>query len=587
MHTGRGAIAQGVASGAIGAGYGPYSYNPTAREGTFNNSSRFSAPASEVSSLTGGEQMPSTIAGNSSTVPPYAWDTKDPDLDDPLHNPDPMQDAALDSSFTFCSARGWANVGTLFVLVVGLVTLFAGYPIIHYFLTTSPAIVGFNLGGINVTGQVPSLPGLPSLIDPDTPSSALYRVGSDGSSYQLVFSDEFNTDGRTFWPGDDPFWEAENLHYWATGDLEWYYPSAVTTKGGQLVLTLTEQPINNLNFMSGMLTSWNKFCFTTGYIEVSVSMPGSPKAPGLWPAAWTMGNLGRAGYGGTTEGTWPYSYTACDVGTLPNQTDNGVPAAATTGSPSGGPLSFQPGQRLSACTCPGGDHPGPSVSVGRGVPEIDIFETQVDLSVFEGQVSQSSQIAPYDYQYQFNNQTPATTINDSAITQLNSYTGGVYQQALSAVTYIDSQNYGGQGYATYGFEWWSNPSNRASGYILWYSQGAQTWKITPASTGPDSTVQIGQRLIPEEPMYIIFNLGLSPSFQGQDFMHLTFPVSMYVDYVRVYQREGIKNGIGCSPPGYPTESYINAHLNAYTNANITTWAQAGYSFPSNKLVDTC
>lgn len=32
-----------------------------------------------------------------------------------------------------------------------------------------------------------------------------------------------------------------------------------------------------------MMTSWNKLCFTTGYIEVSVSMPGSPTAPGLWP----------------------------------------------------------------------------------------------------------------------------------------------------------------------------------------------------------------------------------------------------------------------------------------------------------------
>ena len=31
---------------------------------------------------------------------------------------------------------------------------------------------------------------------------------------QLVFSDEFNTDGRTFYPGDDPYWEAEDLHYW-------------------------------------------------------------------------------------------------------------------------------------------------------------------------------------------------------------------------------------------------------------------------------------------------------------------------------------------------------------------------------------
>jgi hypothetical protein len=36
-----------------------------------------------------------------------------------------------------------------------------------------------------------------------------------------------------------------------------------------------------------------------------------------------MGNLGRAGYGGTLEGLWPYSYNECDVGTLKNQTLDG------------------------------------------------------------------------------------------------------------------------------------------------------------------------------------------------------------------------------------------------------------------------
>jgi hypothetical protein len=38
----------------------------------------------------------------------------------------------------------------------------------------------------------------------------------------LVFSDEFNTDGRTFYPGDDPYWEAVDLHYWQTNNLEWF-----------------------------------------------------------------------------------------------------------------------------------------------------------------------------------------------------------------------------------------------------------------------------------------------------------------------------------------------------------------------------
>lgn len=311
-------------------------------------------------------------------------------------------------------------------------------------------------------------------------------------------------------------------------------------------------------------------------------MPGSPQAPGFWPGAWTMGNLGRAGYGGTTQGTWPYSYDTCDLGILPNQTNNGVPAAAATGGADGTPLSYQPGQRLSSCTCPGQDHPGPNVQTGRGVPEIDIFETQVDVTVFEGQVSQSFQTAPYNYQYQFTSTTPATTLQDSQ-TQLNSYKGGVYQQALSAVTYISSDNYNGNGFAKYGYEWWSNPGNRPEGYIQWYSEGQESWKITAASMGPDTTAEISSRLIPEEPMYIILNLGLAPSFQHQDFEHMQFPSEMYIDYVRVYQREGIQNGLTCDPPNRPTATYINNHLNAYTDPNITTWSQAGYNFPSNTL----
>jgi beta-glucan synthesis-associated protein KRE6 len=70
------------------------------------------------------------------------------------------------------------------------------------------------------------------------------------------------------------------------------------------VITLSEVSNHNLNFQSGefswqpildstlisnfpgMLTSWNKFCLTTGYIEVSVSLPGSVRAPGLWPGAY-------------------------------------------------------------------------------------------------------------------------------------------------------------------------------------------------------------------------------------------------------------------------------------------------------------
>ena len=263
----------------------------------YATNSRFSNVPSEISVGSTNEKLAGAAptAGTTATVQqyPYLWDTKDPDLDDALHNPDPVRDAALDRRCAPFSSRGWLNASALFFITAGLIVLFAGYPIVDHYIHQPPKTAGFNLGGVNGSGQVPQLTNFPQLIDPDTPSNVRSRTGIDGNSYSLVFSDEFTKDGRTFYPGDDPYWEAVDLHYWPTGDLEWYDPSTITTKGGKLVITMTETPNHDLNFMSGMLQSWNKFCFTTGYVEVSVSMPGSPNAPGLWPAAWTMGNLVR------------------------------------------------------------------------------------------------------------------------------------------------------------------------------------------------------------------------------------------------------------------------------------------------------
>jgi hypothetical protein len=54
------------------------------------------------------------------------------------------------------------------------------------------------------------------MIDLDTPQDVYTKPSyRDGSPMQLVFSDEFNIEGRTFYPGDDPYWEASDLYYWA------------------------------------------------------------------------------------------------------------------------------------------------------------------------------------------------------------------------------------------------------------------------------------------------------------------------------------------------------------------------------------
>lgn len=52
------------------------------------------------------------------------------------------------------------------------------------------------------------MPGNWGLIDSDTPREAYFKPSwVDNTPLQLMFSDEFNIDGRTFYPGDDPYWE--------------------------------------------------------------------------------------------------------------------------------------------------------------------------------------------------------------------------------------------------------------------------------------------------------------------------------------------------------------------------------------------
>lgn len=180
-----------------------------------------------------------------------------------------------------------------------------------------------------------------------------------------------------------------------------------------------------------MLQSWNKFCFTGGAFEVAASLPGSPKVSNFWPAVWMMGNLARAGYGSTSDGVWPYTYDACDVGTLKNQTNQGLPLISTTSGSAGygGELSYLPGQKLSACSCPGSNHPGPINAdgkfAGRGAPEIDLFEASL------GQVSQSAQWAPFNSFYSPLNATTAEIEYVGAGTYLNTYLGGIYQMVSS------------------------------------------------------------------------------------------------------------------------------------------------------------
>jgi len=68
--------------------------------------------------------------------------------------------------------------------------------------------------------------------------------------------------------------------------MEWYDPAAVTTSNGSLVITLSQKQTHGFNYQGGMIQTWNRFCFTGGYIEANVSLPGMADVAGLWPAIW-------------------------------------------------------------------------------------------------------------------------------------------------------------------------------------------------------------------------------------------------------------------------------------------------------------
>ncbi|KAG5368957.1 Beta-glucan synthesis-associated protein [Yarrowia sp. C11] len=515
----------------------------------------------------------SPFGGYPVSVFPINMDEKEGD--DYLHNPDPVLDQEMDKRCHKMDARGISSLIAFIALILGAIAVFIIVPALTYSGVTDRIEHPMVAQEVEVLSayRFPQLNFRQTLVDPDTPSEATTHTARDGSAWNLVFSDEFNLEGRTFYPKDDPFWTAVDLHYAATRDLEWYDPDAAITENGTLVLTLDAFKNHDLYYRSGMVQSWNKLCFTQGYIEISASLPGQGRNPGLWPGLWTMGNLGRPGYLSTTDGIWPYSYDSCDAGITPNQ-------SSTDG------ISFLPGQRLNMCTCKGEDHPNPGV--GRGAPEIDALEGSVDSKLHVGVASQSLQVAPFDIWYipDYN----FIEIHNASVTSMNTYAGGMFQQAISGITMLNNEWYetpseGSEDdttvFQTFGFEYLNDDDD---GYIQWHVGSDPTFTLHTFALGPNGNV--GRRPISKEPMSIIMNLGVSNSWTYIDWPSLTFPSKMRIDYVRIYQPAG-QESVTCDPKDFPTYDYIEKHRPAYDNANYTLWTDAGFNRPLNTLMDGC
>lgn len=117
----------------------------------------------------------------------------------------------------------------------------------------------------------------------------------DATDYNnLVFSDEFNTDGAP----DASKWGYDlGAGGWGNNESQYYTnsPNNVIVQGGNLKITAKAENISGSNYSSARLKSENKYEFTYGKIEVRAKLPSGG---GTWPAIWMLGQ-------NYATNTWP------------------------------------------------------------------------------------------------------------------------------------------------------------------------------------------------------------------------------------------------------------------------------------------
>lgn len=423
-------------------------------------------------------------------------------------------------------------------------------------------------------------------IDPDTkPQYYKAKSYTKDKDYELVFSDEFDIAGRSFHDGSDPKWTAINKDDYTNFALQYYNSSLVRTENGYLNISSIikdvefysspngKKTLNKKNYQSGMIQGWNKFCFTSGVLEISAQLPGHHDIGGLWPAMWLLGNLARATYVSSSNNIWPWSYDTCDT-------------------------ELQPQQFFSKCNKI--NHFNLHPSQGRGAPEIDMLEVMagkeklINTPINKPYYSTSLQIAPANKNYR----PTATELPDydqwynhgldyGENTSLNIFFYGMYLEgtskeksyradAISANTNLTESHFTSQ--HVYRLEWETGPE----GFLEWYLDDKFVFRIE------SSTLNLTGALMPEEPMYLLINTAISytwgfpePCPEGcpcscfdcrlaecacgipNNFCQ-NFPAYFLVDYIRLYQDKSNPNHtIGCSTQNHPTKKFIDAHPYMY------------------------
>ncbi len=153
------------------------------------------------------------------------------------------------------------------------------------------------------------------LVDKIGFGAKIYPISKDAvfrekTNYQLVWSDEFNTEGKP----DSSKWDFEH-GFVRNRENQWYQQENANCQNGNLVITAKKTHYPNPNYVaesanwktdrefidytSASLKQKKKFAFKYGRVVLRAKIKTEN---GLWPAIWTLG----------VNGNWP-SNGECDI----------------------------------------------------------------------------------------------------------------------------------------------------------------------------------------------------------------------------------------------------------------------------------
>ncbi|MER8482148.1 family 16 glycosylhydrolase [Mesorhizobium sp. M1322] len=158
-------------------------------------------------------------------------------------------------------------------------------------------------------------------------TASQFKLAVDRSALELTFSDEFDT--LDLWNGSSGTWDSNFWWGAANGssltgnnELQWYIDTnyaptssvnPFSVEDGVLTITAARAPeairpyINNYQYTSGLLTTYESFAQTYGYFEIRADMP---EKQGVWPAFWLL----------PADGSWPPELDVVEmVGQDPNK----------------------------------------------------------------------------------------------------------------------------------------------------------------------------------------------------------------------------------------------------------------------------